>query len=147
MPQDLARSLEDAVAAAAPQLRSLSDAVTAEKPSPNKWSRKEELGHLIDSATNNHVRFVRGSLETEYRGPSYDGDGWVSLHAYRDTQWTDLIEFWERYNLFLVQLVRRIPESALGTTCVVGDYPPMTLGALIKDYVRHMNHHLEHILR
>ena len=134
MPQDLARPLEDAIAAAAPRLRSLFDAVTAEKASPDKWSRKEELGRLIDSATNNHVRFVRGSLEAEYRGPSYDGDGWVRLHGYRDMRWPDLIDFWERYNSFLVQVVRQIPDSALDKTCVVGEYPPMTLGALIAEW-------------
>jgi hypothetical protein len=146
MPQDLARFLEEAVSIAAPQLRSLSDSAAAEKASPDKWSRKEELGHLIDSATNNHVRFVRASLEAEYRGPSYDGNGWVRLHAYPEMPWAELVDFWEQYNLFLVKLVMRIPDSALSNTCFVGAHPPMSLGALIGDYVRHMQHHLEHIL-
>ena len=147
MPQDLAVDLEEAVAVAAPRLRSISDFSATEKPSPGAWSRKEELGHLIDSATNNHVRFVRASLEPEYRGPSYDGDGWVSLHGYREMPWLDLVDFWQRYNAFLVQVVRRIPETALDKTCFVGDHPPMTLQFLIEDYVHHMQHHLDHILK
>jgi len=147
MSQDLAHLLEEAVSAAAAQLRSVSDATAAEKPSPDQWSRKEELGHLIDSATNNHVRFVRACLESGYRGPSYDGNGWVSVHAYREMSWPDLIDFWQRYNQFLAQLITRIPESALEATCVVGEHPPMKLREQIADYERHMQHHIEHILR
>jgi hypothetical protein len=60
--------------------------------------------------------------------------------------WAELVDFWERYNLFLVNLVTHIPDGALSNTCLVAAYPPMSLDALIRDYVRHMQHHLEHIL-
>ena len=146
MPQDLALHLEQAVDRAAVRLRAIPETEAARKPSPRSWSRKEELGHLLDSATNNHVRFVRASLEPELRGPGYDGDGWVSLHGYQEMAWADIIAFWQRYNAFMVKLVTQIPDAAMDHMCEVGEGQPMTLQALIEDYIRHMQHHLDHIL-
>ena len=104
------------------------------------------MGHLIDSAANNHVRFVRAVLELEFRGPGYEQDGWVSLHSYHEMPWPEIIDFWQRYNHFLAGLVGRIPEDRLAARCVVGDSAPVTLKFLIEDYTLHMQHHLDHIL-
>ncbi len=112
-----------------------------------KWSRKEELGHLIDSASNNHLRFVRAALEPQYSGPGYDQDAGVRLHGYQDLPWTDLLELWRRYNLLLSELIARIPAAKLITPCTVGGNAPMTLAFLIEDYVLHLRHHVDHILR
>ena len=38
---------------------------------PDSWSPRQELGHLIDSAANNHIRFVRAATEPEFSGPGY----------------------------------------------------------------------------
>jgi hypothetical protein len=111
------------------------------------WSRKEELGHLIDSASNNHLRFVRASLEPEFHGPSYDQNGSVKLHGYQELAWTDLVKFWQSYNRLLAELVKRIPEDKLQTPCTIGNGPAVTLRFVIEDYVAHMQHHLDHILR
>jgi hypothetical protein len=129
-----------------PGLREITDGVAGLKPS-GKWSRKEELGHLIDSASNNHLRFVRATLEPEYQGPSYDQNGSVSLHGYGELSWSELLEFWRRYNVLLAELITRIPESRLQTRCRVGDSATVTLQFLIEDYVAHMQHHLDHILQ
>ena len=145
MPQ-LALSLQQTVDREAAHLRAVADKDAGVKPAPETWSKKEELGHLIDSAANNHVRFVRASLEPEFRGPGYEQDGWVSLHAYNEMPWADVIDFWQRYNTFLAGLVRRIPAERLGRQCIVGDSQPVTLQFLIEDYVLHMQHHLDHIL-
>lgn len=147
MPELLAHSLEQTVEREATELRGIREHSASLKPGPNVWSRKEELGHLIDSATNNHIRFVRAALEPEYRGPGYEQDAWVRLHAYHEMAWADLIDFWERYNLFLAALVRRIPDGALPKECAVGASPPVTLRFLIEDYLLHMQHHIDHILR
>jgi len=147
MPADLALSLEQAIGRELPNLRGFSDGEAAAKPAPGAWSQKEELGHLIDSATNNHVRFVRASIEPEYRGPGYQQDAWVSAHGYSEMPWADLLDFWERYNRFLARLVRRIPEEVLSRACIVGESRPVTLRFLIEDYVLHMQHHLDHILK
>lgn len=147
MPEDLALSLEQAIERESRNLQTVSDHDASAKPSADAWSQKEELGHLIDSCSNNHVRFVRASIEPDYAGPGYQQDAWVDAHGYRDMPWTDLIDFWKRYNLFLARLVRRIPESALERRCVIGGSRPVTLRFLIEDYILHMQHHLDHLLK
>jgi hypothetical protein len=147
MPERLAPTLEKVVAFEYVNLRVLNDEQAAIRPAgPDSWSRKEELGHLIDSAVNNHVRFVRASLEPEYTGQGYDQDGWVRAHGYHELPWTTLLEMWRQHNELLVRVVKRIPEARLATVCRVGDAAPVTLGFLIDDYVLHMQHHLDHIL-
>lgn len=146
MPHHLAQTLQETVDREADHLRAVADRDAGKKTAPKVWSKKEELGHLIDSAANNHVRFVRAVLEPEFRGPGYQQDGWVSLHAYHEMAWAEIIDFWQRYNHFLVGLVERIPEDRLPAPCVVGESAPVTLQFLIEDYTLHMQHHLDHIL-
>jgi hypothetical protein len=110
------------------------------------WSKKEELGHLIDSATNNRVRFVKAALEGKFEGPSYDGPGWVELGGYARMPWNTLIELWSGLNSALAALVDRIPQGRLNCICRVGNGQPVTLEFLIDDYILHMRHHLDHIL-
>jgi hypothetical protein len=146
MPHHLALALREAVDREAVLLRAVAERDASVKPSPKVWSKKEELGHLIDSATNNHVRFVRAVIEPGFRGLGYEQDAWVSLHGYQEMPWTEIIDFWQRYNYFLAGLVRRIPEDRLSASCVVGESVPVTLQFLIEDYTLHMQHHLDHIL-
>src|SRR5271170_3577980 len=88
-----------------PELRALPDAAAAIRPGgENTWSPKEELGHLIDSAANNHVRFVQALIQPECRGSSYAQNAWVEAHGYQDMPWPAIVEFWFQYNTFLVRL-------------------------------------------
>ena len=146
MPIPQALALESAIDREIASLRQITEPESAAKPTPGAWSKKEELGHLIDSAANNHVRFVRATIEPEFRGPGYQQDEWVRLHGYQGMAWTDIVDFWRHYNDFLMGVVRRIPEEKLLTPCVVGESAPVTLKFLIEDYVLHMQHHLDHIL-
>jgi hypothetical protein len=146
MAQVLGEALQNAIDREVPRLQAITDDAAVKPAGQREWSRKEELGHLIDSATNNHVRFVRGALEPEFRGPGYDQEGWVGLHGYNELPWVTLIDFWRRYNSLLAHLVARIPEDRLQTRCVVGTGAAVTLGFLIEDYILHMQHHLDHIL-
>jgi hypothetical protein len=146
MHNDLAAALEEAVHAAIGPLEEITEAAAVQKPSAVQWSKKEELGHLIDSAANNHVRFVRAASEADFRGPGYAQDDWVRLHGYQEMHWLELLDFWQRYNGLLAHLLRRIPEDRLGALCAVGESPRVTLRFLIEDYVLHMRHHLDHIL-
>jgi hypothetical protein len=146
MPMELAQRLKQTIDTELPRLQSIREGDAGTKPA-GKWSCKEELGHLIDSASNNHLRFVRATLEPEYQGPSYDQKGSVAIHGYQDLDWSELVEFWRRYNILLVGLVARIPEQKLSTPCRVGNDQPVTLEFLIADYVSHMQHHLHHITR
>jgi len=80
---EFSQTLRAAVAAAEPRLRAISEAAACAAPSdPQAWSKKQELGHLVDSATNNRVRFIRAALDGEFAGPSYDGPGWVRMGGY-----------------------------------------------------------------
>jgi hypothetical protein len=112
----------------------------------DSWSPKEELGHLIDSAANNHVRFVRASIEPEFHGPSYAQNDWVRLHGYQEMEWDTIINFWLEFNAFLTVLIARIPDAKLQTLCSVGSDPAVTLQFLVEDYMLHMQHHLDHLL-
>lgn len=145
MPTNLAQLLQKAIDAELGGLRSITEDEAGARTAP-AWSRKQELGHLIDSASNNHQRFVRASLEEEYHGPSYDQNGWVRSHGYQELKWSDLVEFWRQYNGLLAELIARIPEGKLQTPCRVGESATVTLQFLIEDYVAHMQHHLDHIL-
>jgi len=147
MPESLAKSLEQALAYEYVNLRVLSEEQAALRPAgPDSWSRKEELGHLIDSAVNNHVRFAAASLQTEFSGPTYEQDGWVRVHGYHEMSWLSVLDSWRQHNELLLRLVIRIPEERLAVACGIGSADPVTLRFLIEDYVLHMQHHLDHIL-
>ena len=114
------------------------------KPSAAKWSKKEILGHLIDSATANHLRFVRGQFEepTIY----YDQDLCVSVQNYQVEDLESLISLWEFYNRHLVHVIKNIPESKLENKCVGKDGSKASLAFLIDDYLKHFQHHLAQII-
>ena len=128
-----------------PELRALPDEKAARAPKPGSWSPKQELGHLIDSAANNHMRFAVASIEGSFEGAGYTQDRWVEAHGYQDLAWTEIVDLWYRYNLLLVHLVGRIAEEHMESRCVVGS-SAVTLRFLIVDYIRHMQHHVDHVL-
>ncbi len=122
------------------------------RPGGTGWSQREELGHLIDSAVNNHVRFVRGALEAAPVGRTYDQTGWVEAHRYAAIPWSELIDLWHAHNRILVPLVAAVPDAKLATPFRIdvgdaGGGAPVALGWLIEDYVVHMRHHIDQILR
>jgi DinB superfamily len=109
------------------------------------WTRKQIVGHLIDSAANNRQRFVRASIDGAYAGPDYAQDAWVSAHGYADKPWEALLEWWQVEHEILAAVVDRIPEERLNVQCVVGDNEPVTLRYLIEDYLSHQRWHLAQI--
>lgn len=147
MAAELARWLEELIEKERAHLRGLTDEKATEPRAAGKWSAKEELGHLIDSATNNHLRFVGAALGAHFHGPGYAQDDWVGMHGYGDMHWSELVEFWFSYNKLLARLVNRIPESSLDAECRIADHEPVTLGFLIEDYILHAQHHIDQLLR
>ena len=145
MPEDVAKELVAAVEAALPPLTGLSEAMVTHRPAPDRWTIKEVLGHLIDSAANNHQRFVRAQFVSELVFPKYEQNEWVQSQNYNAIEWPELIEFWRRYNLHLAHVIRNIAPEALSVRCRIGDYEPMSLKALTEDYVVHLKHHLAKI--
>src|SRR6202165_2652418 len=84
------------------------------------WSRKQVLGHLIDSASNNHQRFVRAALQTSLDFSGYDQDGCVRVQAVEEAQWALLVALWADYNRYLSHVIAHIPASKLETLCRIG---------------------------
>jgi hypothetical protein len=110
------------------------------------WTRKEILGHLLDSAANNRQRFVRAFIDGSYTGPKYAQDAWVAAHGYAELPWNTLLEWWQVEHAILANIVDRIPEAQMNALCTVGDDAPVTLQFLIEDYVAHQNWHLKQIM-
>jgi hypothetical protein len=140
--EDIRRVLDETL----PRLASLSEDESRGVRAGGRWSRKEILGHLVDSAVNNHQRFVRAQLLPELAFPGYEQEGWVSVQGHSVRPWTALVELWAVLNRHLAHVVSRIPADRLATPCRIGDGPPETLEFIARDYVRHLRHHLEQIL-
>lgn len=137
--------LRRVVLATAAGLRPMSEAAASTAPGPGVWSPKQVLGHLIDSAANNHQRFVRAALHGEVTLDGYDADAWVDVHGYAGRAWADLIDTWCAINQQLAAVLIRIPESAGTASCRIGGGDPVTLTFLVEDYLVHMRHHLRQI--
>jgi hypothetical protein len=128
-----------------PRLSKLSPSQVESRPSLSKWSPKEELGHLLDSAANNHQRIVRTQLEDQPTMPGYDGDAWVELHRYQQRNWQEMIGLWRALNQQLLTAAEAAPDAAWMRTCAIADSLPLTLKFVFDDYIDHMVHHLKHI--
>jgi hypothetical protein len=138
-------SLVQTVEAAVPKLCAMSES-RAERPrAPGKWSPKQVIGHLIDSAANNHQRFVRAQEGDSYTGPGYAQEHWVGVQGYQESSWDDLIVLWHAYNRHLARVIERIPEARRETRLTIGSNPPATLAFVASDYVGHLRHHLAQV--
>jgi DinB family protein len=133
------------LAAASERLRMISPDEIASRPQPGAWSKKEELGHLVDSAINNYARIIRVQKESAPALPGYQQDAWVERQGYNERDWRELIALWSAMNAHMLAATARIPPAAMARTCTIGGSQPMTLEFVIEDYVDHMVHHLQHI--
>ena len=117
----------------------------ARRPAPGTWSPKEVVGHLIDSAANNHQRFVRAQQGDALALPGYEQDHWVAAQGYQDADWPHLVALWTHLNLHLADVMARIPPAKYAVPCVIGDDAPVTLEFVVIDYLRHLRHHMAQI--
>ena len=109
------------------------------------WTRKQIVGHMLDSATNNRQRFVRAAIDGDYTGPSMRRSAWVAAHGYAGQRWETLLGWWEAEHEILIAVVDHIPEERLQAICMVGEDAPVTLRFLIEDYVAHQRWHLRQL--
>ena len=133
MQRQLADTLTTAVTAAEESLRRLDAAAASAHVSAGRWSAMEILGHLIDSASNNHQRFVRAQYTDDLQFPKYEQNTWVDVQPYSDAEWPNLIDLWASYNRHLAHVIRN------------GENAPMSLQFLMEEYVAHLRHHLAQI--
>lgn len=124
---------------------------------PGKWSPAEIVGHLVDSASNNHQRFVRARFQDTLVFPGYEQDAWVAAQAYRDAPWAETVALWRSFNLHLARVMEATPEDQLTRPRAehnlhriawktVPEDQPTTLAYFMDDYVGHLEHHLRQIL-
>ena len=115
--------------------------------SPPRTAGDEEiLGHLIDSACNNHQRFVRAPGTPRLEFPAYEQEFWVATQAYATESWPDLVNLWLLLNRHLLHVVKAMPAEVLSHEVVIGGDPAMTLEALVASYLGHLEHHLAKLL-
>jgi hypothetical protein len=141
----LADELTRVVDLAAVELRAIDEALAVSKPGPAVWSIKEIVGHLVDSAANNHQRFVRAQQAAEFSFPGYQQDAWVESQDYQGRPWHELVDFWRLYNRHVAHVIRLTPDSAADIPCRIGAAGPVTLRFLMEDYLAHLQHHLRQI--
>jgi hypothetical protein len=138
-------SLRDLLQRVPDRLNKLSKDTVDRKSAPSAWCQKEELGHLLDSAANNHQRIVRAQFEDKLAMPGYEQNRWVAVHAYQHRDWAELVELWQSLNRQLLAAAEAVPDSAWSHTLTVAGSAPLTLQFVFDDYVAHMLHHLKHI--
>lgn len=128
--------------AAETQLPHFTDTAT---PFSGHWSRRQILGHLIDSAANNHQRFVRAQLQRDLSTPTYAQEEWVETERFNEREWSELVTFWLAYNRHVLHLMSHVPARHLDAVLRIGDHEPQSLEYVMIDYVRHLKHHLEQL--
>lgn len=140
-----------------PMLEKMSDEATRRQPRPDKWCPREIIGHLIDSASNNHQRFVRALFQDDLVFPGYAQDAWVSAQRYREAPWAELLDLWRSFNLHIARIMEAAPAEQrlrlrvhhnldeLAWKSIPRD-KPATLDYFMADYVAHHQHHLNQII-
>jgi hypothetical protein len=137
----------------APWLAGLPESVVTWRPAPSAWSTKEIIGHLIDSAANNHQRFVRAAQQDDLVFAGYEQDYWVRVQGYASAPWDEIVALWRAYNGHLARVMVAVPpdvryrQHARHNMHILGWQPyaadrPASLDDLMRDYVLHLQHHL-----
>ena len=155
--QNYATQLQSSVERSTPALLALSEAESARHPAPGKWSPREVLGHLIDSASHNHQRFVRAQFQDDLVFQGYEQDAWVRVQQYQESPWVELVTLWRTFNLHIARVMALVPEPVRTRVHLrhnldeiawqtVASGEPTTLDYLMGDYVDHLTLHLRQIL-
>lgn len=153
---DALEDFRETVEGAAARLVLITEEESERRGADGKWSPKEIVGHLIDSAANNHQRFVRAQFTDDLDFPGYEQEAWVAAQCYQSESWPQLVALWRAYNQHLQHVVSCVSEEKLKQLRarhsldriawrLVGADKPATLEYLIRDYIAHLKHHLSQI--
>lgn len=130
------------------KLKQFSEQELVEKPMPHKWSKKEVIGHLIDSGQNNLRRFITGQYETLPPKIVYNQDFWVTANNYQEMNGQDVIHLWQLINKQITNVLSSMQPDQFEKTCNTSkDGTELrSLEWLAQDYVKHMKHHLNQVI-
>ncbi|KSU81171.1 MULTISPECIES: DinB family protein [Fictibacillus] len=124
-------------------LGQMSETETSHRPAPNKWSKKEIVGHLCDSAINNMTRFIKIQYEEQpYVIQTYDQDQWVSEQHYQEQTLEKILTLFIVFNQQIITILSSVPKEKLSYLCNIGSHQQETFEWLINDYLVHMEHHI-----
>jgi hypothetical protein len=140
--------LKQLIEAYSTKISAIPEAEFSAKPLPHKWSRKEVLGHLIDSAQNNLRRFICSQYEQTPPKIVYDQDFWVKANGYQEVEKEEVIQMWKQINLRIAAVLGKMPKENFSRTADTGKTKMElhSLEFLAEDYVKHMKHHLNQII-
>ena len=138
------------------QLSQIPPEKAIQRPQPDKWSPIEIMGHLIDSANNNHRRFTKAQWQDNMIFNGYRQEDWVNVQKYPSTDWQQLLDFWKLYNLHICHIMENTPEEKLTkevhehnlhkiAMITVPADQPTTLKYFMEDYIYHIEHHMKQI--
>jgi hypothetical protein len=130
---DIAREFWSRMEAADQKLSLLSEEDARKPFRRDGWLRKDILGHLVDSACVNHVRFLVAATTGSYEGSGYDQNACVRLQDYAQVPWPAILDQWRARNTWIAETITNIPQESLGAICRISNNPPMRLDALILD--------------
>lgn len=126
------------------KISGLTEETASHKPTPDRWSIKQVIGHLIDSAANNHQRFIRLQNE-DIHLPGYDQNMWVDANRYQGEKFSFLLNLWYSYNVHLLHLLSGVDEKCLSNKWHIPGGENLTLSFIIEDYFSHLFHHAKKI--
>ena len=139
----IAATLETLINEYLPKLNSLTEDEFAYKPSPAKWSKKELIGHLIDSAQSNLRRFVVAQYE-ESPAINYNQDKWVTINNYQHEDVKDIIKLWYLLNRQIAFVLKNTSAEMSQRICITS--ASYTIEWLAQDYIKHLTHHIHQVL-
>lgn len=155
--KNYSNQLQQIISKAAPILKALDEDAFSHRPAPKKWSKKEILGHLIDSAYNNHQRFIRAEKQGNLIFAGYDQVNWVIKNNYQQRALAELVDTWATSHNHLAILLAQLPAAAyekqytdhnFHQICMVqpAEAEPTSLAYLVEDYIFHLEHHLAQLI-
>lgn len=144
MTKHLSKQIKQVIETSLNEFDSIAEDVWTEKHSPEKWSKKEVLGHLADSAMNNIHRFIR-IRHGDKTNIWYQQDAWVKASDYQNQDLQSVQILWQALNVQIARIWDNLEEEDMQKTIPVKDETP-TLQFLMEDYIDHLNHHLKQIL-